>query len=294
MLALKRIKNFKDGTSNEIAIKEFILNNLEDIENYSARELGKATYTSASAVVRFCNKLGYKGYSDFKLKFISELKYIETENKLGEIEIKEGENVVTVTRKIAEIERKAVDETINNLSFEKLKKIRKMIHDSEIIDFYAYDINIHIAQYASNQLLYAGKKSSVNTATNTRALNALLSGKRNIAIIISQTGENSRLVELAKILKKRETRVIVITTSKKSTLAKISDEFLYAATTKSIEAFLTQTFISSVKCILDIIWSLEFSLELNKNIKLNREYEVEGEKKLWGLAKSLEELKEEW
>lgn len=292
MGVLKDLKLFKEGTSSDLSIRDYILENMESIEKLSARELGKVTYTSAATVVRFCSKLGYQGYSDFKIKFVSELKLIDEEqHTLGEIEINEKENVVTIMRKMTEIEKKAVEDTANALSFEKLKNIRKWIHEAEVVDFYAYDINVYVAQYASSQLLYAGKKSTVNTATNMRALNALLSSKKNVAIVISQTGENSRLVEFVKILKQRGTKVIVITTSKKNTLANMGDEYIYAATTKSIEAFLTPTFISSVKYILDIIWRLEFSYNLDKNISLNKIYEKKGESHLWGLMKDIEELK---
>ncbi len=291
MSILRELQLFKDGTTSELDIRDYIIEHMEEIEKLSARELGKVTYTSAATVVRFCNKLGYKGYSEFKIKFVSELKVLDKEHKLGEIELNEKENVVTIMRKMTEIEKKAIEDTANTLSFEQLKRIRKLVHEAEVIDFYAYDINIHIAQYASSQLLYAGKKSTVNTATNTRALNALLSNNKNLAIVISQTGENSRLMELVKILKQRETKVIVITTSKKSTLAGMADEYVYAATTKSIEAFLTPTFISSVKYILDIIWGLEFSYDLGKNIDLNKLYEKKGESHFWGLIKGVEELK---
>lgn len=291
MGVLKDLRLFNEGTSSELDIRDYILENMEEIEKLSARELGKVTYTSAATVVRFCNKLGYKGYSDFKIKFISELKVIDKEHKLGEIELNEKENVVTIMRKMTEIENKAIEDTANALSFEQLKRIRKLIHESEVVDFYAYDMNVYIAQYASSQLLYAGKKSTVNTVTNMRVFNALLSNEKNIAIIISQTGENSRLVELVKILKQKGTKVIVITTSKKSTLAGMGDEYLYAATTKSIEAFLTPTFISSVKYILDIIWGLEFSYDLGKNILLNKLYEKKGETHFWGLIKGIEEMK---
>lgn len=289
---LKDLTLFTEGTSSELEIKNYILKNMEKIEKLSARELGKITFTSAATVIRFCNKLGLKGYSDFKLKFVSELKLIDKEHKLGEIELTEKENVVTIMRKMTEIEKKAIEDTANSLSFEILKEIRELIHNAKVIDFYAYDINTFIAQYISNQLLYSGKKSTVNISTNAKTFNALLSNKKNIAIIISQTGENIRLIELIKILKQKEIKTIVITTSKKNSLGKLADIYLYAATTKSIEAFSTSTFISSVKYILDIIWALEFSYDLDKNISLNKLYEKKGETQLLGLTKAIKEIKE--
>ena len=287
MSILKELKNFTDGTSSEIDIKNYILEHPEEIENLSARELGKLTFTSAASVTRFCSKLGYKGYPDFKLKFVSELKFSDEKNSIEDIEMAAKENVVTMMNKMTEIQKKAIKETGEALSFEKMNRIRKLIHQCEVLDFYAYDINIHVAHYASSQFLFAGKKSTVHTATNMQALNSLLSSEKNVAIVISQTGENSRLVELVKILKYNNTKVIVITPSSKSTLGSMADEHLYAATTKGVQAFSTPAFFSSVKYLLDILWGLEFSYDFDKNSQLNRDYELKGEAHFWGLLKKI-------
>lgn len=288
MALLKNLKEFNSGTTSEMYIKNYILNNLDTIENLTARDLGKSTFTSASSIVRFCNKLGYKGYSDFKMKLLIELKNNSKDDSNYNMTIEEKENTVSLIKKITEIQKKAILETSKELSFEKMNKIKKWIHDAETIDFYAYDLNINLAHYASTQLLYARKKSTVHDATNMRTLNALLSNEKNLAIIISQTGENSRLIELIKILKDNNTKIIVITSSEKSTIADLSDECLYAATSKSIRSFLTPTFYSSVKYILDILWALEFSSDLSKNLSLNKKYDYKGEAHFWGLIKKID------
>lgn len=81
MIILKELKNFVNGTSSELDIKNYILEHPEDIERMSARELGKATFTSAASVTRFCRKLGYKGYPEFRFKFISEIKFSATKTR---------------------------------------------------------------------------------------------------------------------------------------------------------------------------------------------------------------------
>lgn len=292
MNIIKKLKNFENGTSSENDIKNYILEHPDEIGRFSARDLGKVTYTSAASVVRFCNKLGYDGYTDFKLNFVSELKLISQEENSGvDPEIEEKENVVTVMRKVTDMERRAIRETGEALSFEKIKRVKNIIDRCEMLDFYAYDLNVNIAQYASSQFLYAGKKSTVYTATNMRMFNALLSNEKNAAIVISQTGENSRLVELAKILRKNGAKVIVITQNSESSLGKVADEYIYAATTKDIEAFSNQSFFSSVKYILDILWGLEFSLKFERNIDKNKEFDRYGEKYFWGLIQPVKHSK---
>lgn len=58
MIILKELKNFVNGTSSELDIKNYILEHPEDIERMSARELGKATFTSAAFCYKILQKTG--------------------------------------------------------------------------------------------------------------------------------------------------------------------------------------------------------------------------------------------
>ena len=288
MIILKELKNFVNGTSSELDIKNYILEHPEDIERMSARELGKATFTSAASVTRFCRKLGYKGYPEFRFKFISEIKFSAAKTKEN-IELLGEENIVTIVRKVTEIQKRAIEETSEGISFEKLKRVAENIHKAEIIDFYAFDTNYYLAQYGSSQYLHARKKANAYTATNMQAVNALMSSEKHFAIFISHTGENGKLVEIAKILKERKTKILVITANKESSLGKIADDFFIASAPKTFQEFLFPMFFSSVKYLLDILWGLEFAMEYDKNISLNKVYDKIGEASLWGLLK-----KNEW
>ena len=57
----------KSYTSTEKIIAQYILEHYSDILNDSAQQLGEKTQTSAAAVIRFSKKLGYKGFSEFKI-----------------------------------------------------------------------------------------------------------------------------------------------------------------------------------------------------------------------------------
>ena len=284
MIILKELKNFINGTSSELDIKNYILEHPEDIERMSARELGKATFTSAASVTRFCRKLGYKGYPEFRFKFISEIKFSTTKTKEN-IELLGQENVVTIVRKVTEGQKRAIEETSEGISFEKLKRVAENIHKAETVDFYAFDVNYYLTQYGSSQYFHARKKTNTYTATNMQAINALMSDEKHFAIFISHTGENGKLVEIAKILKEKKTKFLVITANKDSTLVSLADDFLFASAPKSFQEFLFPTFFSSVKYLLDILWGLEFAMEYDKNIALNKIYDKIGEAALWGLLK---------
>lgn len=283
MLLLKEMKEVQGLTEREQDICNYILEHPEQIAVLSSRELGHATYTSAASVTRFCQKLGCKGYPDFRLRFVSELKLSDAKAE-EKIQIEERENVVSMVNKVSELERKAVEETRKALSLEQMIRIGKMIHQAECIDFYVYDLNVHLAQYGCSQFLHAGKMAYTYIATNVQQLHALIPKEKHLAIVISHTGENSRLGEIIRTLKRKKTKVIVISSYKNRTLSGMGDEFLYAAGSEGMEEFWTAMFFSAVKYLLDIMFGLEFSAGYEENMKLNEEYEKIGADKLWALS----------
>ena len=85
MSLFQKLKESQKFTHNEQAVIDFILNNPQEVINLSVDELAKVTYTSPSCIVRLTKKLGVKGYSDFKIKFASELNSLILNEKRIEI-----------------------------------------------------------------------------------------------------------------------------------------------------------------------------------------------------------------
>lgn len=66
--ALVKLRSERDRLSAiERRITDFILENAQLLRDYSSQQLASALGISQSSVVKFCQKLGYKGYPDLKL-----------------------------------------------------------------------------------------------------------------------------------------------------------------------------------------------------------------------------------
>ncbi|MDD4849180.1 MAG: MurR/RpiR family transcriptional regulator [Gemmiger sp.] len=274
-------------TERERDIARYLLEHPEQVEHFSARELGAATFTSAASVTRFCQKLGFKGYPDFKLRFVSELQEARTRRPEEAPQLRQRESALTLVRKVTEVARKAVEETNQQLSLEQLIRVSTLLQKAECLDFYAYDTVACLAEYACSQFYFAGKRAQVYTAANTQGFNALLPAKGHVAILISHTGEDARLAALAGLLHRQGTPVVVIANGAACTLATLADEFLCAATSHKTEEFRVSMFASSAKYLLDLLFSLVFSHNYDANIHRNQEYEVFGRAHLWSLVKDV-------
>lgn len=285
MTLMKTIRTTDTGlTEREQDIRRYLLDHPEKVEIFSARELGAATFTSAASVTRFCQKIGCKGYPDFKLRFLSEMRELGSGVPSDEaIQLSRRENAITLLQKVTEVERRAIELTRREIDMDGLLRVVQRINAAQHLDFYAYDSSACIAEYACNQFYFAGKRAQIYRDTNMQGLNATVPAVGHLAILISHTGRNARLVALARLLHRSGTPVVAIVNSRDSILAHCADEVLVAITNDKIEEFWVSMFASSAKYLLDTLFSMAFSQNYAENMERNRRYEAFGRAKLWKL-----------
>ena len=291
MSLINDLKNASQLTEREKDIRSYFLSHPEYIVNMSCRNIGEATFTSASSVTRFCQKFGCKGYPDFKLRFLSDVKSGQLLDDPASVQLSERENMATLLKKVSEAQAQALDATQKALSLSQLVRIKRLLLEHPYIDFYAYDTNIHLARYAGSQFFHAGKIAAVYSETDIQVLNTLISPAGHLAVLISHTGENFKLIELTRLLRRNGTKTIIITSGKETSLGKMADEFLYAPRPATIGEVETDklsipTFFTAAKYLLDLLFSIAFSAQYAENMSLNHRYDTIGAATFWGLNES--------
>ncbi len=272
---MRKQNNFNE---KEISIIEFLFTNYEKLASMTSKEVGNYTFTSSSSIVRLCQKLGCKGYSEFKVKFLSEMKYAEEIRGGENLSLSEEDSVKSVLKKVTFVQKQTLEDTKSYISSDKIMKITSLLSEAEYIDFFAYDLNMYIAQYACNQFFHCGKISNVCSAGNEQQLLALTAKENHVGIFISRNGENLKLIDTAKILRKSNVKTIAITMNEKSTLVSLCDEYIHAIHNEKIEYFGSIVFSTSVKYIIDILYSMLFVNQYKELMNLNNEYDVYGKK----------------
>lgn len=288
MSLLNDLKTASQLTEREHDIRSYFLSHPEHIAGMSCRDIGEATYTSASSVTRFCQKFGCKGYPDFKVRFLSDVKGGQILDDSASVQISERENMVTLLEKVSGVQTQALEATRKALSLSQLLRIQKLLLEHPYIDFYAYDTNIHLARYASSQFFHAGKIAAAYSETDIQVLNTLIAPEGHLAVLISHTGKNFKLIELARLLRRNKTKTIIITSGRETTLGKMADEFLYAPRPSTIGEVETDklsipTFFTATKYLLDLMFSIAFSARYTENMSLNHRYDTIGAAAFWEL-----------
>ena len=104
---LKKLQNREILSSTEIIVADYLIENYRDLPNLSTRELAKRTFTSSAAIVRFCQKLGFEGYTDFKLSFMTEM--LKHGDEVQAQIISEQDNINSIMDKVREININAIN-----------------------------------------------------------------------------------------------------------------------------------------------------------------------------------------
>ena len=271
---LNELKRMNKLTSTEQGIVNYILTNPEELEKISSRQLAELTYTSPATVVRICQKLGFSGYSEFKIKYLQEVNQTPRMDQINRTNpITSEDSLHRIVNKVAALEITAIEQTKKGIDLDQLNRVSELLNQATCIDFYAFDNNLHLAKNACSHFLYAGKQAVIHDSSNAQFMQAFASVEGHVAIIISRTGENPMLYRIANVLRERKIPLLVLTVSRHSSLAKISTEHLYLYNVHRFTDMGTILFQTSVQYLFDLLFAILFSRNFENSVKQNEMYE---------------------
>lgn len=271
---LNELKQMNKLTSTEQGIINYILTYPEELEKISSRQLAELTYTSPATVVRICQKLGFSGYSEFKIKYLQEVNQTPMMDQINRTNpITSEDSLHRIVNKVAALEITAIEQTKKGIDLDQLNRVSELLNQATCIDFYAFDNNLHLAKNACSHFLYAGKQAVIHDSSNAQFMQAFASVQGHVAIIISRTGENQMLYRIATILCEKKIPLLVLTESRHSSLAKISTEHLYLYNVHRFTDMGTILFQTSVQYLFDLLFAILFSRNFENSVKQNEMYE---------------------
>lgn len=226
---------YADFSAKERAIADHILENPAEAVHPSIDQLAETIGISESTLVRFVRKLGYTGYQRFRIALATET--VTPTSRVYEMDIDAMEdpfelifanamNTLTLTKRV--LDRHAIGVAGSILSDAK-----------RVLLFGLGGSNI-IAQDAFHKFIRIGIDCVVSEDFHLQLMVASQADNDCAAILFSHTGTNMDTLALAEELKQRACKVIVVTTSAKSVLARMADVVLsvaVASTSYVSEAF---------------------------------------------------------
>ena len=259
----------KDLTQNEKTLVCYMQDNPENFIKMSASEISKACFISTSSIYRLCKKVGLAGLAQLKVQVsLSINEYLKEQNSLNfDYPFKQNETQNQVVLKMKELYEQTVQSSLNLIDLNILKLVASILKKAKYIDFYTSAGNIYFAENFKFQMQEIGTFINVPIEEYHQLLTASTSDEKHVAIIVSFEGRGLIAENLANILKKNNTPIILISSTNENPINKYADYHLYLSSNENhfnkISSFSTRL---SLLYLLDCIYTCYFKFDYEKNV----------------------------
>jgi DNA-binding MurR/RpiR family transcriptional regulator len=187
-----------------------------------AREIGSLCGTSEATVVRFCQRIGYRGLSDIKKVLAHELAAnLVSSRRRGRVN--NGNSILAhVFSDCAE----AVRDTLAGIDYAKVNRIAAAIAGAERLYLFGAGGSAHIAQVAALNFLSLGLQTISFVDPIQQLAAAKLASARDVAVAVTYSGNQSDVAEALRTTRKKGALCVGITSFEQSRISKWAHELL--------------------------------------------------------------------
>lgn len=215
----------------EKRVAQVILSNPREAVHYSITQLAEKAEVSDATVVKFCKRLGYKGYQEFKIMLAQD---VAVKPQLIHGEVEPGNDVQTIKEKIFQANIGALQETAQVLETEALERAVQALANAGEIHFYGVGASGIVALDAEQKFSRIGLRASAFLDTHLQIARAVHLREGDVAVCLSFSGETVEIVEALRAAKQAGALTIAITSFSGSTLAREADVLLLTSTQQNL------------------------------------------------------------
>jgi DNA-binding MurR/RpiR family transcriptional regulator len=195
-------------TKADQALADLTVSHPQSVLKMSSREFGKHCGVSEASVIRFVQKLGYEGLTEYREALQQELLTSQTTASPGLVAKNTPAeilaNVVTVCSQALQ-SLKAV------LDVNELDRAARLMEKAEIIHFFAAGGSTRVAQHAVFKLMRMGYLSISHEEPFAQMAQASLVGPHSVAFGISFTGATKGICEVLAVARESGAPTICLT-----------------------------------------------------------------------------------
>lgn len=207
-------------SGSEAQVGRYIIEHADDVVQMNVNELARESGTSTSTVVRFCQSIGLKGYSQLKIKLSSESQLV-VESELTDI--KPGENLDNIKTMLLQESYYNFRETSQLIDENTLNQIIPLIINAPIIYCYGLGASYLVGEDLVQKFARIGK-TVLNYADSHQLASAMGTAPKDcLFLAISYSGQTHEVIELANLAHELNIKVIAMTSNSDNNLQKQAD-----------------------------------------------------------------------
>lgn len=206
-------------TKNELKACELILKDLNKVQMYSLTEMSEQIKITKTTILRFCQKMGYSGYTEFRYDCV---KYVNSLSNAERLIEDENEKIINV-EKIYMDTIKLLHYTLKDEDFKSLAAMIQSARKVRCVGEINSEVTCLQLKYAL--AMYGIDADVLPSKANVKAVD-LITNEQDLLIVMSASA-NSDIVKEAYSLKENNgCRIALVTMNPSTHLEAKSDMFL--------------------------------------------------------------------
>ncbi len=233
MSTFTKIKAIKDSLSHsEGKLADFILNSPNAIRELSSQELANVAGVSQSSVVKFTQKLGYKGYPTFKLAVMdalnSEALNSEHNNEHLHGKITLSDSLEQLAAKLLSSKVSVLNETKNLNEAKPIEDAVNLIKSAKRILICGLGGSALVGYDFSYKLQKIGYCAIANSDSHAQLALAATFSKDDLVFAISESGQTHEVIQICNQAKQCGASIISLTKYGKTQVSDHANVKLYS------------------------------------------------------------------
>ena len=206
-----------------------ICNYIEEYMNSSiymtATEIANNCGVGEATVTRFCRKLGFRSFLEFKMTMAQEFKNngYEKDDISDEVILSENDSLSEFVKKFYDMNVNSLEDTLKKINYNMIEEVSDILVKAKRISFAGVGHSGVIAEDAYYKFMKTGLICNCYRDSHTLIMMASLMEEGDVLFIISSSGNTEEINIAAEIAQENKVKVISITEKLVSKLARVSD-----------------------------------------------------------------------
>lgn len=219
---------------SETKVADYVVANPQKVVHYSISELADNTDVSEPTVIRFCRRIGFRGYQDFKIALAQSV--VPRIKSIHEA-IGEGDNARTLATKIFQANADAIQDSLQTLDYSALEHTIDSCRVARSIVFFGLGGSASVAMDAYHKFFRLGIPCNWYEDAHMQAMSASMLGPEDVVIAISHSGSSRDIVEAIELANEAGATTVAITSHVKSPVSRAAKLVLSVSTTETSYRF---------------------------------------------------------
>lgn len=245
----------EDLSANEKMIADFILENSALIRDYSSQNLAAAVGVSQSSIIKFSQKLNYRGFTDLKLAIHEAVVKSDKSADFDEINGISISKMESVPEQLYSVKSEALLTTMELNDEKRILSGVELLENSNRIQIVALGAGSLVARNFASMLIQIGKSVIAEVDTYIQLSSVMTLGKGDVVFVISFSGQSTKMVQITRQAKKAGVSIISLTNYDANPIRSLADVSLFSVNRKGDFEFPQIISTASQQHVVDVLFS---------------------------------------